>query len=322
MLLGMRRRTLLKTSTIALGSIVGAGATSDLALAHTSPPAVYVVSTEPGVLPEGIELTDTGVMYVTSVGTGAVYRGHVTRPRMAPFLPAGRDGRTKATGIHLDRRGRLFIAGYDTATLFVYTPTGKLLAKRTATAGAALNDFAFTDDAVYVTDSVNQTIWRASLDGWRIGELRPWLTADELQPTPGFLNGIVSASGGRLLLVGDQAVDATYRIDVAARRAVQVQIDDGALFSGDGFLLVGQSLFGVMNRLNASGELEFLTRQVALRDDYRAARVVADSHPVPAAETPTTIARHGRRLLWVNSQIFASPGTPPYTVSEVPGLRL
>src|SRR5262245_48430631 len=75
-------------------------------------PSTYVVSEEPGVMPEGIAVTRDGTMYVTSLGTGAVYRGSVHDPELRVFLPAGADGRSQAAGIHLDGRGRIFVAGY------------------------------------------------------------------------------------------------------------------------------------------------------------------------------------------------------------------
>ncbi|WP_412540246.1 superoxide dismutase [Longispora sp. K20-0274] len=318
----MDRRTILKTGVAALAATAGAVALGAPASANTALIKEYVVSREPGANPEGIEVTSDGTIYVTSVATGAVLRGHVREPELRPFLAPGVDGRTSATGVHRDRRGRLFVAGAATGSLFVYDRSGRLLARRTVDAAASfLNDLAFTADAVYVTDSVNQTVWRVALAGDRIGQLTPWVTVGAFDPVPQFVNGIVASPDGRYLLVGEQAVDVTYRIEIATRRASQVRIADGQVFSGDGFLLEGRRLYGVWNRQNAAGEWEFLTRLVELNRDFTAARVVADSTPVGGAVGPTTIARDRGRLLWVNSQLPAAPGTPPYLVTEVPGLR-
>jgi hypothetical protein len=161
----------------------------------TTRPTTYVVSDEPGVLPEGISVSPDGTMYVTSAGTGTVYRGNTRRPTMDLFLPAGTDGRTQAAGVHTDERGRLFIAGYSTSALFVYNPDGTLAAKRVApVAGAALNDLVITDDAVYVTDSATGILWRAALRGSQVGALTAWLQPSDFPVRPGFLNGIVTAT--------------------------------------------------------------------------------------------------------------------------------
>ncbi|WP_018348403.1 hypothetical protein [Longispora albida] len=322
----MDRRTLLKTSAAAIAAGAGAVALGSRASAAGTSgwgsPAEYVVHREAGAAIEGIEVTCHGEIYVTSVATGAVYRGRTTDRELRPFLPAGSDGRTAATGIHFDQYGRLFVAGAGTNALYVYDRAGRLLARRTADAEKTfLNDFSFTRDAVYVTDSANQTIWRAPITSERVGQLVPWLTIDAFTPVPQFLNGIVTTPDGRYLLVGEQGADVTYRIDLRTKAVSVVRIADGQVFSGDGFLLEGRRLYGVWNRLSTTGEWEFLTRLVELSPDYATARVVADSRPVSTAVSPTTIARSGRRLLWVNSQLSSPAATPPYLVTEVPGLR-
>jgi sugar lactone lactonase YvrE len=313
------RKTIILTVCVALAAVAGPAAP---ALAHPARPTTYLVSNLPGDTPEGIAVTRDGAMYVTSVGTGAVYRGRVDDPLLHPFLPAGSDGRTQATGIHLDRSGRIFVAGYATAALFVYDQHGILLAKRAARPGSALNDLVITADAVYVTDSVHQSIWRASLSGRDIGPLEEWITAAELSPTPFFLNGIVATPSQRALLVADQGANVTYRIDVASRRAkaIAVRGADGHM-SGDGLLLEGHRLYGVYATDNGHGGFAYQVRLVELDGDFGAARVIADSPPAPDGSTPTTLARDRGRLLWVNSQLDIAPGTPPYTVTEVPGLR-
>lgn len=291
-------------------------ATVQPAAAHTVPPrpTEYVVSTTPGDTPEGIEVTREGTIYVTSVGTGAVYRGSTRSPRLKPFLPAGSDGRTSATGVHVDRWGRVLVAGASTSKLFLYDARGTLLAARQATAGSFLNDFTFAGDHVYVTDSANNQIWRASLTRDGLGTLEPWLTRDRIQPIPYFLNGIVT--DGRTLLVGEQGQDVTYRIDVPTKRVSTLQVSNGIL-SGDGYLLEGHRLYAVHN----AGGGKYLTRLAVLNRDKTAATIVADSSPGAPGTTPTTIARDRDRLLWVNSQLDVAPGTPPYTISVVGGLR-
>ncbi|MFF0266568.1 superoxide dismutase [Kribbella sp. NPDC004536] len=277
-------------------------------------PTEYVVSTTPGDTLEGIAVTRDGTMYVTSVGTGAVYRGNTRSPKLTRFLPPGSDGRTSATGIHVDRWGRVLIAGASTSKLFLYDARGRLLDVRQAADGSFLNDFTIAGDAVYVTDSAHNQLWRAPLTGDGLGKLEPWITRDRIQPTPYFLNGIVT--DGRVLLVGEQGQDVTYRVDLRTKQVTVLDVPNGIL-SGDGYLLEGHRLYAVYN----AGGGKYVTRLAILNDDLTSATLIADSSPGAAGATPTTIARDRGRLLWVNSQLDIAPGTPPYTVSVVPGLR-
>ncbi|MGH3370470.1 MAG: SMP-30/gluconolactonase/LRE family protein, partial [Nocardioidaceae bacterium] len=221
-----------------------------------------------------------------------VYRGSVHSPRLQPFLPAGSDGRTAATGIHVDPWGRVLVAGASTSRLYLYDARGRLLASRFAQEGSFLNDFAITADAVYVTDSAHNQIWRASLTQQGLGELRPWLTRDRISPTPYFLNGIVATPDGRVLLVGEQGQDLTYRVDIASGAVRPVEVDGGIL-SGDGYLLEGHRLYVVHN----AGGGKYVTRLALLDRTWGRARIVADSTPGAPGATPTTIARDRNRLL-------------------------
>ncbi|MEU4550444.1 SMP-30/gluconolactonase/LRE family protein [Micromonospora violae] len=294
------------------------------ALAVGPRPDTYVVSRASGVLPEGIAVSRDGTLYVTSLGTGAVYRGHVRDRELRQFLPPGADGRTRAAGLHLDGRGRIFVAGWDTGALFVHAPDGELLARRTAP-GGALNDLALTADAVYVTDSATGTLWRAALDGPEVGNLVRWLTAADFPVAPGFLNGIVVTDGGRIALVADQGdgqpgTERLWRVDLVGRTATAVEVIDGQL-GADGLLLEGDRLYGVVNFPNRAGGWDFAVNLAIVDADRRTARVVRQSRPAGLAQSPTTLVRDAGRLLWVNSQLNAPAPAPPFTVTQVPGLR-
>jgi hypothetical protein len=58
---------------------------------------------------------------------------------------------------------------------------------------------------------------------------------------------------------------------------------------------------------NAGGG-KYVTRLAWLNRDWTAAHILADSAPGAPNATPTTLARDGSRLLWVNSQLDAPPG--------------
>ncbi|MGC2997893.1 hypothetical protein ACPF8X_05670 [Streptomyces sp. G35A] len=109
-------------------------------------PDTYVVSRAPGTLPEGIAVERDGTMYVSSEGTGRLFRGHVGDPELRPFAARGVDDRTGTLGVHTDRRGRVCSVGG--ASLTVHDRSGRLLASRTAQDGplgaADLDDLVIT----------------------------------------------------------------------------------------------------------------------------------------------------------------------------------
>ncbi|WP_265447170.1 SMP-30/gluconolactonase/LRE family protein [Flexivirga meconopsidis] len=278
-------------------------------------PASYVITEVAGSNPEGIEVTRTGTMYVTSVATGEVFRGSTRDSQLRSWLPAGSDGRTAATGIHVDRWGRVLVAGAATGHFYVYSPDGELLADRSVPGESFLNDFAFTKDAVYVTDSAKGAVYRASLSRSGIGRLEPFVEAADFTPAPSFLNGIVSTAGGRYLLVVDWLTNITYRVDVRTREVRQVTVAGGQELGGDGALLQGRMLRTVQT--DWSTEQTFL-RTARFSGDYLTATVVSDSARVGFDVSPTTVARDRARYLWVGSQLNSDLQRPPYRVGVVP----
>jgi hypothetical protein len=297
-------------------------ALADVGRGRPDLPGTYVVSTSDGILPEGIDVTPAGRILVTSSANGDVFVGDVATPDLRVLASGAAQGRTSALGVHADSRGRVFVAHPD--GLDVLDANGALLARRTVPAdqaGAAyLNDLVVTHDAVYVTDSNQAIVWRASLVGNVIGELAPWLDAGALRPDfqPGwfYLNGIVASPDGRRLLVSAQGLGALIRVDVATRGAGFV-VTDGSIFGNfgpDGMVLKGDVVRGVLNYgAPETGEGLYAVR---LGDDWRSGTVVA--HVTDAAfSTPTTVARSGDRYLVVNSQLDTAPGAPPWTVVAV-----
>jgi sugar lactone lactonase YvrE len=291
---------------------VGQARADDLRL-----PATYVVSDQPGVLPEGIGIAPDGTMYVTSTGSGDVYRGHIVEPKMTGFA-SGDAGRGFAVGVHPDPQGRVFVAGRE--ALDVYAPDGELVAHRAADAGPVgdpfLNDLVITRNAVYVTDSTNAVVWRASLRDGRIGPLERWL---DMRPVvPGmpaqyfFLNGIDATPDGGTLIVSSQGLEALIRVDVASRRVGLVDLG-GHSFGPDGLVLRGTTVYAVLNYAAPHGQGVYVAR---LNDELVAGEVVA--RVIDARfDSPTTLALHLGRVYVVNSQFDLEPGTPPYTVTAI-----
>lgn len=286
--------------------------------AHADETSTYLVSDQPGVLPEGIDVRPDGTIYVTGNGTGDVYRGHVTSDRMARFASGAEAGRSSAAGVHTDRSGRVFVAGI--AALDVYGSDGGLIAHRPASAGPVgepfLNDLVITRDAVYVTDSTNPVIWRASLRDGEIGPLERWFDARPVVPgMPAryfFLNGIDATPDGDTLLVSSQGLEALIRVEVAGRDANLVDLGSHS-FGPDGFVLRGNTVYAVLNYAAPHGQGVYVARLNAGLSAGQVVERVID----PGFDSPTTLALFDERVYVVNSQLDHAPGTPPYTVTAI-----
>lgn len=311
----MRRipaRTACLAATLLLTTLAGApGPASARDL-----PDTYVVSRDPGVLPEGITVTPDGTLYVSSDGTGALYRGRVDEPDLKPFPAQGLESRPSTLGLHTDRHGRVLSVGG--ASLTVHDRHGRLLATRTARGGPLgaprLNDLAVTKDAVYVTDWANPVIHRAEIRGSTLGPLEPWL--DIRAAFPQFpaqywlLNGIVADDSGTTLLVGSNGTEAVWRIGTADKQVSRLDLGDQS-FGPDGMVLRGRTLYAVLNYGAPHGV--YIAR---LDEELRTGTVTHRLTDGPF-DLPTTLARRGCRLYVVNSQLDEPPGRPPYTVSAI-----
>ncbi|MFG2311525.1 hypothetical protein ACGFS9_23110 [Streptomyces sp. NPDC048566] len=279
-------------------------------------PDRYVVSRALGVLPEGVDVRPDGTLYVSSDGTGALYRGRVTAPRLRAFHAEGALARGSSRGIHSDGAGRVFSVGAGRLT--VHAPDGRLLASVDAPDGPLgapdLNDLVVTADAVYVTDWANPVVLRASLHGGHVGPLEPWV--DVRGAFPGFpdrywlLNGIVADPEGRTVLVASNGTEAVWRIDAGTREVSRLDLGD-ASFGADGMVLHGRTLYAVLN-YGAPAGVYIADLDADLRRGTVVHRITGERF-----DLPTTLARHDCRLYVVNSQNDEPPGTPPYTVTAV-----
>lgn len=310
----------LLASTATVLAVIGATlVTPAAAQGRERLPDTYVVSTEPGVLPEGIAVHRDGRMYVGSDATGALYHGDARLPRLRPFA-VGVVGRPSTRGIHTDRAGRVWSVGAHSLT--VHSPTGRLLATRGVPDGplgpSDLNDLALTDDAVYVTDWANPIVYRATIRAGRPGVLRPWV--DLRLAAPGFpaqfwlLNGIVADATGDTVLVASNGTEAVWRVDVAGRAIEQVDLG-GHSFGADGMVLAGHRLYAVLN-YGAPNGVYVADLDAGLHTGTVTHQIPADSAGRPF-DLPTTLARYHCRLYVVNSQNDHAPGTPPFLVSTV-----
>lgn len=285
-------------------------------------PTRYVLPGE-RVFPEGIATrARSPFFYVSSTTDGTIFRGRLNRVRARTFLPAGRDGRTTAVGLKVDRQGRrLLVAGGATGRVFVYSVrTRRLLRVFETGRSGFLNDIAIAPSGdAYVTDSLRPVLFRirrAKLEGRspRRARLGPFLSfaRTPVRYQEGFnLNGIAATPDGRSMLVVQSNTGQLFRIGVRTRRVREVSLRPRPLSTGDGMLLRGRNLY--VARPGA-----FAVARVQLDGRALAGKLVGHlSHP--SFDTPTTIASAGRRLLVVNSQFSRRMAMPelPFTVSSV-----
>jgi Cu-Zn family superoxide dismutase len=288
--------------------------------ASASPrPSRYIL---PGdmVFPEGIAYQQgTDFFYVSSNTDGTIFRGELDDEVAGVFLPGGSDGRTTATGLKVDDRGRLFIAGAGTGKIFVYnTRTRALLGQfDNNEATTFLNDIAITNNGTaYVTDSLDPTLYRVTTD--RRGNLHfeAWLdfTGTPFVYQPGFnANGIVASPDGRYLVIVQSNTGKLFRVNIATREVTEVDLGGATVTNGDGLVLQGHTLYVVRNQ-NA------LIVKVRMSGDFGSGRVISSTGD-PSLHFPTTAAIAHGRMLVVNSQFDRRcPGcTPdlPFTVSSI-----
>jgi sugar lactone lactonase YvrE len=129
--------------------------------------------------------------------------------------------------------------------------------------------------------------------------------------TPGVnnANGIVSAPGGRGLIVVSSTPGRLYKISLRTGSATEIALAGAEnVMAGDGLWRIGRTLYVVQNRLNLISvfELDAKATTATLR------RTITD----PRFDVPTTIARFGHRLYLVNAR-FTSPQTPETTFDAV-----
>jgi Cu-Zn family superoxide dismutase len=279
----------------------------------------------PDVMPEGIADDRDGLtFYVSSARHGTVYRGRADRPELEIWQPAGADGRTQALGMTVDPRGRLLVCGWETGHVFAYdTGTGALSARVTVRAEVTgLNDVCVLDGYAYVTDSRRPVIWRLAVAGDVLGEPEEWIDLTAFGAPAAqdcFLNGIVPAMDAGALLVADQAEEVLWRVDVAARTAVRVDLG-GEHVAADGMVWADGGLLYACDNSEEDGTIRMWLTALRIADDAHSG-VVVGRWERPVADTPTTLAYLGGRLLLVNSQMFAERSggrlAPPFTVSAL-----
>ena len=273
------------------------------------------------VFPEGIAYQpSSGAYFVSSTTDGSILRGTLRDAAATVFLPAGGDGRTTATGLKVDSRGRLFVSGAGTGQMFVYdATTGGLLGKvSNGLTPTFINDVAVTSAGdAYFTDSMNPILFKVAADANGQYTLESWLdfTGTALTYQTGFnLNGIAASEDGKYLIVVQSNTGKLFRIEIATKAVSEINLGGATVTNGDGILLNGKTLYVSRNQ-------QGLIVKLQLSDDLASGSVVSSTTD-PLLAYPTTLAWAEGRLLVVNSQFNKrGPGLQPvlpFTITSMP----
>jgi sugar lactone lactonase YvrE len=269
-----------------------------------------------GWLPEGVVTGRGPVIYSGSRANGAIYAADL-RTGEGTILVAGQAGRV-AVGLSFDpRTNYIFVAGGGTGKAYVYEgTTGALVQEYVLTAaGGFVNDVIVTREAAYFTQSARAEYYRIPLRA--DGQLP---AADEVETIPlggeweqvtGFnANGIEASPSGTDLIIVNSASGVLYRVEPRSGAATRIDLAGQSVSSGDGLLLIGQTLYVVRNRLNEIVVID-------LASDLSAGEVVGTITD-PNFDVPSTIAAFGNAIYAVNAR-FTTPPTPstPYTIVRV-----
>jgi hypothetical protein len=263
--------------------------------------------------PEGIATAGRHTFFVGSRTTGAIYRGSL-RTGEGDILVEGKpdvmgDDRG-ATGLKVDRRGRLFASGADSKHIRVYDArTGAQQRDYFAGADAGfINDVIVTRRGAYFTDSNNPWLYFIPFGSHgALGDLaRIPLSGDYTNDAGTFnANGIVAARGGKSLIVVKSNTGELLEVDAATGAADRIEVTggDGELINADGMLLKGRKLYVVENRDDPDPAAEGVgvISVVKLRRNLSAGRI-ARTITSERFQVPTTIARSGGRNYVVNAK--------------------
>jgi hypothetical protein len=267
-----------------------------------------------GFQPEGITSGFHGRLYVGSVANGAIWRGSA-RSGEGRILVEGVAGR-QATGIHIDWRGRLWVAGANNHTIRVYNAlTGRLLQTYEFPTAGFINDLAITRRAVYATDSNNAQLAVVPLG--RFGRLPAPSKATLLPLTGDFAlqagfnnNGIVAKRGW--LIVVQSNTGFLFRVDPKTGATRRIDTGGELVTNGDGLAARNGKLYVVRNQNN-------LVAVFNLGSDLLSASFLGTITSVGNLDVPTT-ATFALDALWAVNARFgvASPATADYWITRLP----
>jgi hypothetical protein len=278
--------------------------------------------------PEGITTATRHTFFVGSRTTGAIYSGSLRTGEGDILVEGGPDvagDDRAATGLKVDRFGRLFVSGADSKHIRVYdTRTGDQLRDYFAGDDAGfINDVIVTRRGAYLTDSNNAWLYFIPFGkGGELGELTRIPLGGDYVIGAGFnANGIEAARGGKSLIVVKGNTGELFEVDAATGVADRIEVTggDGELVNADGLLLKGRKLYVVENRddpdPNAAGV--GVVSVVKLGRGLSSGRIAGTIHSA-LFQVPTTIARSGGRSYVVNAKFGLPNPDGSFEVVKVP----
>jgi sugar lactone lactonase YvrE len=263
-----------------------------------------------GFGPEGIAFGRGSTFYVGSIPTGAIFRGDAAAGTGA-VLVAPQPGR-QASGLEVDQRNRLFVAGGLTGQAYVYdAATGATLAdyQLTAPGTGLINDVVVTRDAAYFTDSFNAVLYRVPLapDGTlpAAGAVQVLPLTGDYVNVPGQLNGngIAATPDGKELVLVNSTTGLLHRVDPATGVATLIDLGGARVFGGDGILLDGRDLYVVQG---APARITVIRLSPDLSSGVVTRTITSGSF-----RFPSTVAEFGSSLYVVNARFDAAPPPAP-----------
>jgi hypothetical protein len=300
--------------TMLVGLMIGLSlALAPAVAAHQKTDLPTRIDLPDGWQPEGIESSGKW-LYSGSLADGSIYRANA-RTGDGSVLVHGTG--TQAVGLHLDRWGRLWVAGGGGGTIKVYKArTGELLQTYQFTGTGFLNDLDISRNRVVATDSANAQVAVVPLG--RHGRLPDPskafllpLTGDYMNQ-PGFNGNGIATRGGFLVLVQSNT-GLLFRLN--PRTGVTRQIDTGGYLvtNGDGLEFRGRTLYVVRNQNN-------LVAVLRVSRNLLHARLQGEIVPAAGAvDVPTTATVTLGGLYVVNAR-FNTPPDPSneFWISRLP----
>jgi sugar lactone lactonase YvrE len=322
----MKRRLVLFLGLIMALSLVVVPAAAAHGKKHHPAPLPTRIDLPNGFQPEGItsgpsnKWAGSTKLYVGSLADGAIWKGSV-KGGPGKILVAGVAGQS-ALGLHIDPRGRLWVAGGDDQTIRVYsTRTGKLLRTYTFPTAGFLNDLVITRSGVYATDSVNQQLAVVPFNKWSTHSRHAWgklpaTTKAKVTPLSGEIvyaagfnaNGIVAKDGWLILVQSNTGL--LFRVNPRTGEAKAIDTNGYSVLNGDGLVLRGRWLYVVRNTDNLVAVLKLSFR-------LKTAKLVGEITS-PGLDVPTTATFAAGKLWAVNARFTTAPTpTTEYWITKL-----
>jgi len=253
-----------------------------------------------GFQPEGIAIGRDATAYVSSVGSGAIYKVNLATGEGSFFV--GPQETQKALGMVYDQRtDLLYVAGHSSGNGLVFNGlTGELVAnvQFTTDPDGLVNDVALADEVVYFTDSNLPLVYHLPLTAEHQPDLSATATISltgEFEHLPGGINGngIVATADGTTLIIAHTDLGKLYTVDAASGEATEFALDGEVEIYHDGLVLTGDTLYII----NYNDKIY----EIALAPDWLSGtlvRTVTD----PMLEAPATAAIYDDALYVVNAR--------------------